>query len=233
MSEKREKSVGCLQWAIVGTVGLLGVLLLVSWYSEAQMRQHQMTGVSNCRDIITSVKVFAGRNSGAFPDVEGQVGRQNARSANAVFRWLFEEGCCGEELIFGCPGSEFVPDGQIGKAPDFAQALTPGECHWMMLKDQMDTSVGNTPLVIENALNVSWPPRWEVSSNAGQKKGRAWKGRQIIIGQLDGSVTLESLHADGTLDVRKHSAVWNWVDMHAREGQPLPSYLDIEERGTP
>lgn len=69
-----------------------------------------------------------------------------------------------DERIFSCPGSKFFSDGEIGAAPEFKQALEPGECHWEMLKDQTATSVGNMPIIFENALTgPSWPPKRDVS----------------------------------------------------------------------
>jgi len=78
----------------------------------------------------------------------------------------------------------------------------------MLLQHQTEAAHPKTPLVIENSLNGSWPPKWDVSkpseswwsSNANQKKGRSWKGRRIIIGRNDGSVAVEKLREDGTLD---------------------------------
>jgi len=119
-------------------------------------------------------------------------------------------------------------------APDFAKALTPGECHWMLLKLQTDTSAADAPIVVENALNASWPPIWDVSDQAGNNRGRSWKGGKIIIGRNDGSVAVEKLSPDGTIEWRRryNSGYGNisWIDTLSPEQIAKLSYWDIEEK---
>ena len=139
-----------------------------------------------------------------------------------------------DESIFGCPDSAFVPDGDIGMKPDFAKVLTPGECHWMLLKFQTGSSIGETPIVVEIALNASWPPKWDVSGQAGNKRGRAWPGRKIIVGRNDGSVTLEKMSPDGTIDWHFKNLLGpdgkSWIDWLSPEQIASLSYWDIEEK---
>lgn len=240
MSEKTEKPVGCLQWGVVVVVTLLGCLWLSSQFTNAARTAPQMKAVSNCKQIIIAEKMFASHNSSMYSDATsfrgiGGTTTISLSSANEVFRRLFEEGVVDDERIFGTLESVLVPDGVIGTAPGFTQALTPGECPWMILKDQTDTSPGDVPLIIENSVDASFPPRWNVSPDAGQKRGRAWKGGQIVIGNNDGSVEVKNLRPDGTLRGKRLGDGYgpSWFDQLTPEQAAKLSYWDIEERRTP
>lgn len=147
-----------------------------------------------------------------------------------MFREMFAERFLEDERIFGCPQSPFMPDNKIGEAPLFSQAVAPGENHWMLLRDQTDFSVGNTPLLIENALTTTWPPRWDMTAQGEPKPGRAWKNGQIIIGWNDGSVQICRLLPDGTLDEKSPEArgPQAWADHLCKQGRPLPEFAPVE-----
>lgn len=232
MSESSIQRWGCLQWGIVLVVVILGGMLTWSAMPWTTKNMSQMKGVNNCRQIIVALKLYAADNGSVYPDAGLET--SGVTSANQVFRRLFEEAIVTDERIFGCPPrSMYVPDGDIGTAPDFSQALTPGECHWMLLKSQTDFSLGDMPVVVENALNASWPPKWDVSDQSGGKRGRVWKGNNIIVGRNDGSVAVEKLSPEGTIDWRR---MYNprygksWIDALTPEQLSKLSYWDIEEK---
>lgn len=235
-----KKRWGVLQWSLVAGVVLLLAMLAQSLYTNAARTAPQMRAVSNCKQIIIAQKQFAACNSSMYSDARQFRGVSGARtislhSANEVFRRLFEEGVVDDERIFGTLESVLVPDGDIGTAPSFDRALMPGECPWMILKDQTDTSPGDVPLIIENSVDVSFPPRWNVAPDAGQKRGRAWKGGQIVIGNNDGSVEVKNLRPDGTLRGERLGVGYgpSWFDRLTPEQAAKLSYWDIEERKTP
>ena len=234
MNEPPKVRWGCLQWGIVVGLGLLAWIFIASFQPMISRQVTQMQGVNNCRQIIISLKLHARDNGSTYPDAGLET--SGGESANQVFRKLFQEKIltATKEQIFGCTNSVFVLDGDIGTAPDFAQALTPGECHWMLLKFQTDTSNGDMPVVVENALNATWPPKWDVSDQSGNKRGRVWKGNKIIIGRNDGSVAVEKLSPDGTNDWRRiyNSEYGNksWIDTLSPEQIAKLSYRDIEEK---
>ncbi len=175
MNEPPKPRWGPSQWGVVMLVVSLGCLLAAAMMPITSKNMSEMKGVNNCRQIILSLKLYSKDNGAAYPDA-GPIA-DSVKSANQVFRRLFEEEVVSDEHIFGCPPrSLFVPDGDIGTAPDFAQTLTPGECHWMLLKFQTDTSNGDMPVVVENALNATWPPKWDVSDQSGNKRGGCGKG---------------------------------------------------------
>ncbi len=232
MNEPPKERWGCLQWGIVLVVGLLGWLFLSSYKSTLAKQGAQMRGVNNCKQIILCLNQYSHDNGLAYPD--GEALSAGAVSANQLFRILFKQDIWSDERIFGCPNSVFVPDGDVGVKPDFANALTPGECHWMLLKGQTGMASTDMPLLIENALDSSWPPKWDVSDQAGNKRGRAWPGREIIVGHTDASVAVEKLSPDGTIDWRlKGNPGYDgksWIDTLSPEQIASLSYWDVEEK---
>jgi type II secretory pathway pseudopilin PulG len=229
MNEPPKQRWGCLQWGIVAVVLVLLASLIIPEYNAISRMGDQTRAVSNCKQIVLALKQYANENESAYPD-----GRAGIHSANQAFRELFKTGILEEESIFGCPKSEFIPDNEIGSAPDFMKTLSSGECHWMLVKGQSDESSGNMPLVFENTLDVSWPPRWDGSAPEGRRKrGQAWRVRGIIIGRNDGSVQMEKLRDDGSLDWRSTEG----LDTFGKERKSWPAkqaerftWLDIEEK---
>jgi len=186
--------------------------------------------LNNCKQIILTLKQYAKDADGFYPDEQ----RLGLQSANQVFRELFKQEIATDERIFNCPNSVFATDNDIGSPPMFEKALMPGECHWMLLKHQSENVHGSTPLVIENSLNASWPPRWDVSPQAGSRRGRAWKDYVIIVGRVDGSVTFEKLLPDGTLDWHSKNNLGHdgksWIDTLSPDQVAKLSYWDVEEK---
>lgn len=134
-----------------------------------------------------AMKIWAQEHDGAYPDsVAG-----DEASANGVFRILVQEEIIQDERIFGAKQSPFQPDGNIGQAPEFLEAVAAGENHWMMIAGQNVKSGGTCPLVFENALKPVWPLAW--LPNYYLKRGRTWRNGKIIIGRNDGSVNVETL----------------------------------------
>lgn len=230
MSEKPEKPVGCLQWGVIFVVSLLGCLWLSSQFTNAARTAPQMKAFSNAKQVIIALKQYASHRGGVYPVGLEQGIVPTRPSSNRMFREMFAEGFLEDERIFGCPQSPFVPDNKIGEAPLFSQAVAPGENHWMLLRDQTDTSFGNTPLLIENALTTTWPPRWDMTAQGEPKPGRVWKNGQIIIGWNDGSVQICKLLPDGTLDGASPEArgPQAWADHLRKQGQPLPEFAPVE-----
>jgi hypothetical protein len=108
---------------------------------------------------------------------------------------MFIHGAADNELIFGCPNSLFVPDGNIGKPPDYLEALKPGENHWAMTKGLNDSAGGEYPLVYENPSEASWPPKWNADVAGQPRPGRCWANGTVIVGMNDSSVTMQKLES--------------------------------------
>lgn len=231
MAERPKQRWGCLQGLIV--LGALLVLSLTLPFYErpSPLHGHQGHALNNCKQIILALKQYATDAHSLYPD-----GRPNEfKSANQVFRELFREEIISDERIFDCPSTTVTADNQIGRSPVFEEALSPGECHWMLMKGQTENSHPKLPLIIENSLNAYWPPKWDVTKPEGRRiRGQAWRGREIIIGRNDGSVAIEKLQPDGTLDwhsppnLDDHGK--SWIDYLTPEQVAQLSYWDIDEK---
>lgn len=187
---------------------------------------------------IICLKSYAVNHDGLYPD--GPV--SNLKTANAAFRELFKEPIVTDERIFTSPFSIFKPDNLMGTPPEFAETLMPGENHWMLLKHQKDTSHPKMPIVIENSLIASWPPRWDTTNGSffgwwhGMRtaKGRCWPDGTVTVGRNDGSVAVELLGPDGTLDWHSKNNLGpdgkSWIDTLSPDQIAKLSYWDIEEK---
>jgi hypothetical protein len=147
--------------------------------------------VSHCKQILLAMKIYASDHDGHYPDLT----LPNGGNSNEVFRVLFKDGWFSDEYMFGGPKSPFIPDNNIGTAPDFSEALKAGENHWAMTKGQNDSSSGDIPVVFENPSEATWPPKWDASVGGKAKPGRAWKDGRIVIGFNNGSVSAMKLES--------------------------------------
>ncbi len=229
MIEKPRRRWGCLQWGVFVFFLLLLILVALPGGARISPQGNQVRGVNCCRQIILTLKMYAKDHEDEYPD--GQ--EREFHSANEVFRELFKEGIITDERIFGCPTtSPFHPDNELGMSPGFAKTLLPGECHWMLLKHQGISSHPRTPIIIENCLTASWPPRWSLETRA--IRGRSWPNRKIIIGRNDGSVAVEQLNEDGTIDWHSRGNLGpdgkSWIDTLSPEEIANLSYWNIEEK---
>ncbi|MBE2287803.1 MAG: hypothetical protein IAE77_30375 [Prosthecobacter sp.] len=239
MNEPPKQRWGCLPWGVGALLALLVSLCDVrGTHPRIQTMGMQVKAVNNCKQLIMALKQHSKDAESYYPD---SLDRRFS-SANEVFRELFKKQIIDNERIVSSPESVFQPDNVIGSPPGFTRALLPGECHWMLLKHQSDAVHPKTPLVIENSLNASWPPKWGTSrpkfpqwfGDHSLKRGRSWRGREIIIGRNDGSVAVEKLRPDGTLDwhsptnLDEHGK--SWIDYLTPEQVAKLSYWDIEEK---
>ncbi len=186
---------------------MLVLSLIVPMFARTAPIGYQTKAINNCKTIITTLKLYSSDNRGNYPDFA----LPNALTSNEVFRELIKVGDSDSEAFFGCPNSGVgKPDGNIGHAPDYAEALKPNENHWAMTKGLTDSDPGNIPLVYESPADATWPPTWNPDFAGTTKPGRTWSGGKVIIGFNDGSVMampLESTkgqhvglrpHPDGT-----------------------------------
>ena len=182
---------------LIGIILPLALGLLTGWGAKLGGKGRQTMAISNCRQIITALRIYAADHNGQYPDAA----RPSALTSNEAFRELFTSGTLKDETIFGTfrdasyfgsPQCPFRPDGKIGQAPDFVRALEPGENHWALVKGQTNSSDESMALVFENPAVASWPPEWATRKpdRPARAAGDAWYGDKIIIGTNDSSVTL-------------------------------------------
>ncbi len=182
---------------------------------------NQTQGVNNCRQVIMTLKQFAGRNQSQFPDtVLNPLTGGTAQNANEAFQVLFQQQITKDERIFGCAAG-FNGDKAIGTAPNYSNALTANENHWAMTAGITDVSEANMPLVFENPAEATWPPKWNASVAGQIRPGRTWPGGRVIIGRVDGSA--EVVELSGTTGMVGPRKMTGGVDIftQASEGQPM------------
>jgi hypothetical protein len=149
-------------------------------------------GISNCRQIVSALRLYAMDHDGKYPDAF----LNNPQSSNEVFRTLLKENIAEDEMIFGSFVSPYRPDGNIGTQPDYANALEAGENHWTMTAGLSESAPGEVPLVYENPATASWPPKWNPSARGTSKPGRIWTwAGGIVVGRNDSSATVEKLES--------------------------------------
>jgi prepilin-type N-terminal cleavage/methylation domain-containing protein len=199
MKTRTQQGFTLIELLVVITIIAILASLAVPTFSKIQEKGNQTKGISNCRQIITAMRIFASDNNGNYPG-SSTSGGTAASDSNTAFQELFTGGVLNNENIFGCPNSkDGNPDGKIGTAPQYSDALKENENHWALTLDQTDSSSGSMPLVFEAPKGATWDPSWDVSAGAGNKPGRAWSGAKVIIGSNDSSVALLKLEAGGKL----------------------------------
>lgn len=178
-----------IELLVVITIIAIIASLAVPTYNLITVKANQMKGSSNCRQIIGLLLTYAADNNGLYPD---SVTNPNTGSvpvtSNDAFKALIQDNLTQDETIFGCPGSRFNPDKNIGIAPTYDQALMAGENHWAMTQGQSNTSSSIMPIVFENPAAAGWPPQWNADAAGKPVAGRAWQGGTVIVGKNDASV---------------------------------------------
>ena len=180
---------------MVGLLAFLVLGLLVPVFNRMSEKSPQMQAANNCRQILISLKSYAGDNGGNYPDFSKD---DPPQTSNDVLRQLIKAGLLEDARVFSAPNSPYVGDNNIGKAPGYAEALRARENHWAMTKGLIDDSNGSFPLLFENPAVASWPPRWDSRLVQVPKPGRVWKGGKIVVGRNDCSVNLERLAKGGS-----------------------------------
>ena len=192
MKTKINQGFTLIELLVVITIIAILASLAMSAIPAIQDKGNQMKATSNCRQIIMAMKLYSSDNNGAYPDSDKQFQPQ---SANDAFRILLVQDILQDERVFGCPASKYNPDGNIGQAPQFAEAVMAGENHWALTAGQTASSSAIIPLVFENPVAIGWPPTWNADIAGQLQRGRTWRGGKIIIGLNDASVSVERLEA--------------------------------------
>lgn len=221
-----KKGWGCLMWAVTLIVlGLLGSLFVPS-YGLIPVTALQLQASQNAREIVGMLQTWATEHNGQYPD---QGMDPAPLSSNDVFVRLIRAGLVPDETVFGGRMSRFMPDRNVGTAPLYDQALIPGENHWAMTAGLSYTeSPGHFPLIFDNPVDTSWPPRWLIGSAFKPVAGRVFPGDVIIVGFNLGNVELIKLRQEGNdLRIPPHL-------LSPAKQSPVPALkvLNIEQEGT-
>lgn len=142
MKSRLRKGFTLIELLVVITI--IAILASLSMAAIGKMGEKgQITkSIANCRQIIIAIRLFAADEGGRYPDQDVS---EPATTANMAFRNLIKAGSLEDEKIFGSGAGKYVPDGNIGTAPQYDEAVKAGECHWMMTGDLNDSSAGAFP----------------------------------------------------------------------------------------
>lgn len=186
---------------VITIIAILAGLALPT-FTKIQEKGNMTKAISNCRQIITVLRIYSSDNNGNYPDAVsssdtgagGDPGGGGSQNSNDVFRRLFIAAAIDNEGIFGCPSSrDGNPDGNIGTSPGYDEAVKPGENHWAMTAGLSDSASGTYPIVYENPSAGAWPePTWNADAAGTGALGRTWSGGKVIIGMNDSSVNTEA-----------------------------------------
>lgn len=223
--ERPKKGWGCLQWFAVLIVLAIIVLLIIPTFGVAHHSAAQATTSNNCRQIIMALRIYANDNGGFYPDAK----ILNAKTSNEIFQVLIREEIMLDERIFGGKVSPYLPDGNIGEAPDYPKALQSWENHWMMVSGYQTTTPGHFPFVFENAMSPHWPLIWNKDKVVQPTRGRVWRGGKIIVGRADNSVNLETLEKTSS----GYQLPETFRNPLGKEPVPKLSILDIQDDKPP
>ena len=145
------------------------------------------------REIHTLLVTWAGDHDGEFPTAH--------QFSNEAFRELFKAGLVDTEKTFTIPrdawhknspsGDGRGPDNDIGTAPDFAQALQPGECAFAYVSGLSRQSKPELPL-LANAFSESLG----VYTSDKSRKGGVFQGTKCAWVTVGGSAKVGVLSPD-------------------------------------
>ena len=180
---------GCLKRALVG----LALLAVIVWACSPPWGPIKENGdiskaINNARKIYFCLDLYAQGRDRSFPD---------GVSANEALRKLVIDQLVEREDIFGSPGSKFIPDGEIGTAPDYAKTLEPGENHWMYVFHREGKSTdANQPLLVEAPDMSTGTPLWHPERVGIPQPGRTWTHGRVIVCMADGSASTWKTEGD-------------------------------------
>ena len=189
--------------------------LSVPVFARVQENGNITKGINNVRQIFFGFGLYANDNDGRYP---------RGDTANDAFRKLVQDQLIEKEDVFGCPGSPYVPDGDLGDPPKYAQALEANENHWMMVSGLSSSSGGAVPLLFENALDTNVNPQWDAGLAGNLVRGRTWSGGRVIICTGDGSVATQKIDStDGVGSIKPDGQ----SDKNIFTKKRIPAVLDV------
>jgi hypothetical protein len=191
MAAQRGKSK--IRYVLIGIVILGLVYVCVSLLEPLRKRSAWSRALGNAKQIQLALTDYAIDNDGLFPIAAGD--------SNSAYRQLFS-GQFTDEDLFYVPGSAWHsslpsgtegPDGNIGEAPDYFEALMQGENHWAYANGLNNSSNGDLPIVMDGLTKSDG-----TYSRDFTKKGGVHGEKPIVI-RIDGSGIMVDVSEDGTL----------------------------------
>ncbi len=207
---------------LVGLMVTFAVIIVVlSRHDEHRNRRDSKVAAITGRGIHTMLKAWADDHNGDFPVA--------FQSSNEAFRELFKAKLMDDEKAFVIPNDPWHkispygkgPDNEIGTAPDFAQALTRGECAWAYVSGLNQKSIPALP-ILANAFSESVG----VYSTDKTKKGGVFKGQRAAWVNVSGSAKVSDLSPDYKVMEKKRAST---VDVFGKDWGTNPDNVKNPE----
>jgi prepilin-type N-terminal cleavage/methylation domain-containing protein len=162
-------------------------------YSKVMPGVRAKSTAATGHGIHTMLNAYAQDNDQQYPTAD--------QSSNEAFRELFKKRLMDDEKAFAIAndpwhnnspsGDKKGPDNDIGTAPDFQQALMPGECAWAYVTGYDGSSNSNLP-ILANAFSEAVG----VYSADKTKKGGVFQGTKNAWVSVNGSAKVTDLSSD-------------------------------------
>ena len=128
-SKRLEQGFTLIELLVVITIIAILASAAVPTFNSVQDKANQASTAGNAKQIIAALRLYAGDNNGSYPDSDKA---EEPSSSNKAFALLIKADILNDERIFGAKSSKYFPDNNVGEAPEYAEALEPGENHWAM-----------------------------------------------------------------------------------------------------
>ena len=173
--------------SIIAILASLGLRAFPAAIKKARLTE----STNNAKQILLTVKLFAGDNDGAFPSeavsTDGGVTPGAALAAGSFSNQAFDN------LIFSGKypiGKGFFINKNSGwckpavndTTTEHAKTVRPGQCDWMYILGLNDASPGTCPLITTATAAAAL-----TYTNDKSVKGGVWGGTDAIVGFCDGS----------------------------------------------
>jgi hypothetical protein len=197
----------------------LGVFVLRAIDKEMRVSNTSLHG----RSIHMMLSDWADDHDGEFPTAR--------QYSNEAFRELFKARFVNTEQLFAIEGDPWHknspsgdgkrPDNHIGNGPDYAQALTRGECAYAYVSGLNRKSDPEQPL-FANAFSESLGVYTESKSH----KGGVFRGEKCVWVTVGGSARVGDLSSDFRLLEKKNGKT---VDVFSKEWGTNPDNIKNPE----
>lgn len=138
--------------AIIAALAAMATPVIMKQQKKAAM----IEATSNAKQIFYLLVDFD-QEYGAFPDAANtaEIDGATGTTSNEIFRHLFLAGYTkSEEVFYAKTSFSKKPDGDIGIAPDYTQALENGECGFIYIDEQSTGKNSARPIIAAPQLEA-------------------------------------------------------------------------------
>jgi prepilin-type N-terminal cleavage/methylation domain-containing protein len=145
-TNRRKSGFTLIELLLVITIVAMLAAGAYAGYGALMLKTRAKDAATQASTIHKWLVAYSLDGGGAFPISE--------KSSNEAFRELFKRSFGADEMQFYIPGDPYhnpakdhKPDGDTGRAPDFAQALETGECAFSYVSGLTQSDEGRFPFL--------------------------------------------------------------------------------------